>query len=153
MVVVSDQTTETGSTSKVPGEGVVPPPPDLLPTFSPDPDLKEGLDATFIRYAPAHRAGPEHFPIVIVKYVASYNWTDAAKLTIVVPGTMLSLPYVFVLISVIDSLQVCLLYELGTPSHSHCSPTMLSYILTGIVQSCPNTRCCHFWSLRTRYIL
>jgi hypothetical protein len=65
---------------------------------------------------------------------------------------MLSLPYIFVLISIIDSLQVRLLYGLGALSHSRCSPMMLSYILTGIVQSCPNTRCCHFWPLRTRYI-
>jgi hypothetical protein len=46
---------------------------------------------------------------------------------------MLSLPYIFVLISVIDSLQVRLLYGLGALSHSRCSPMMLSYILTGVV--------------------
>jgi hypothetical protein len=87
-----------------------------------------------------------------VKYVASYNWINAEKPTIVVPGEMPSLPYIFVLIPVIDSLQVRLLYELGAPSHPRCSPMMLLYILAGIGQSCPNTRCYHFWPLRTGYI-
>ncbi|KAH9060202.1 hypothetical protein EDB87DRAFT_1577114 [Lactarius vividus] len=58
--------------------------------FSSELDLKEGLDTTTIIQtipAPAHPTAPEYFPIDNVKYVASYNWTDAEKPTIVVPGS------------------------------------------------------------------
>ncbi|KAH8993066.1 hypothetical protein EDB86DRAFT_2930349 [Lactarius hatsudake] len=58
--------------------------------FSPEPDLKEGLDATKVIQtipAPPHRTAPEYFPIDNVKYVASYNWVDAEKPTMVVPGS------------------------------------------------------------------
>jgi hypothetical protein len=57
--------------------------------FPLEPDLKEGLDTTKIIVtipAPARRTAPEDFPINNVKYVTSYNWTDAEKATIVVPG-------------------------------------------------------------------
>ena len=66
--------------------------------FPSEPDLKDGLDTTEIVdtiTAPAHPAAPENFPINNVKYVASYNWTDAEKPTIIVPGAVLSFPYVF----------------------------------------------------------
>ncbi|KAH9046232.1 hypothetical protein EDB84DRAFT_1435628 [Lactarius hengduanensis] len=58
--------------------------------FPPEPDLKEGLDTTKVIQtvpAPAHPTVPEYFPIDNVKYVASYNWIDAEKPTMVVPGS------------------------------------------------------------------
>jgi hypothetical protein len=123
----------------------------------PEPELKKGLDTTRslgVITAPARPAAPDHFPIENVKYVASYNWIDAEKPTIVVPGAMLSLRYVFVLISVINSLQVRQPYGLSVRSHSRCSLMVTSFMSTGmmIARSCPNIRCCHFWPLRTRYI-
>ena len=65
------------------------------PNLPPEPDFKEDLDTTKIIHtipAPAHPAAPEKFPINNVKYVASYNWIDAEKPTIIVPGAGLSLP-------------------------------------------------------------
>ncbi|KAH9060204.1 hypothetical protein EDB87DRAFT_1831622 [Lactarius vividus] len=58
--------------------------------FPPEPDLKEGLDTTEIIQkipAPPRPKAPEHFPIDNVKYVASYNWVEAEKPTMVVPGS------------------------------------------------------------------
>ena len=52
-----------------------------------------GLDTTKIIDtipAPLHPATPEKFPVENVKYVASYNWIDAEKPTIIVPGKSLS---------------------------------------------------------------
>jgi hypothetical protein len=123
----------------------------------PEPELKKGLDTTRslgVITAPARPAAPDHFPIENVKYVASYHWIDAEKPTIVVPGAMLSLRYVFVLISVINSLQVRQPYGLSVRSHSRCSLMVTSFMSTGmmIARNCPNIRCCHFWPLRTRYI-
>ena len=65
------------------------------PDVPPEPDFKGGLDATTIIDtipAPARHAAPEDFPINNVKYVASYNWVDAEKPTIMVPGPALSFP-------------------------------------------------------------
>ncbi|KAH9060203.1 hypothetical protein EDB87DRAFT_1617708 [Lactarius vividus] len=59
--------------------------------FPPEPDLKEGLDTTKVTEtipAPAHPTVPEYFPIDNVKYVASYNWVEAEKPTMVVPGAV-----------------------------------------------------------------
>lgn len=59
------------------------------PDSPPEPDLKEGLDTTKIIDtipAPARLTPPENFPIDNVKYVASYNWINAEKPTIIVPG-------------------------------------------------------------------
>ncbi|KAH9020498.1 hypothetical protein EDB85DRAFT_2153026 [Lactarius pseudohatsudake] len=56
----------------------------------PEPDLKEGLDTTKIIQkipAPPRPKAPEYFPIDNVKYVASYNWVEAEKPTMVVPGS------------------------------------------------------------------
>src|SRR6266702_1207530 len=58
--------------------------------FPLEPDLKEGLDTTKIVETiptPTRPTAPEDFPIDNVKYIASYNWIDAEKPTIVVPGT------------------------------------------------------------------
>jgi hypothetical protein len=55
-----------------------------------EPDLKEGLNTIKIIDtipAPTRPTAPEDFPIKNVKYVASYNWIDAEKPTIVVPGS------------------------------------------------------------------
>jgi hypothetical protein len=68
------------------------------PNVPSEPDLKEGLDMTKIIVtipAPARPgAAPEHFPIKNVKYVASYNWIEAEKPTIIVPGTFIFVLYV-----------------------------------------------------------
>lgn len=56
----------------------------------PEPDLKEGLDTTKIIGTiptPTRPVAPENFPIDNVEYVASYNWIEAEKPTIVVPGS------------------------------------------------------------------
>lgn len=61
-----------------------------------EPDLKVGLDTTKIIDtipAPARPTVPENFPINNVKYVASYNWTDAEKPTMVAPGVAHSLSH------------------------------------------------------------
>ena len=84
--------------------------------FSLEPDLKEGLGTTKIIDtipAPACPTAPEDFPINNVKYVASYNWTDAEKPTMVAPGAAYSSPLNFFLISAIISSQVRQLYRLG----------------------------------------
>lgn len=65
----------------------------LAPNCPPEPDLKEGLDTTKIIDTiprPPRPAAPKDFPIDNVKYVASYNWVDAEKPTIIVPGAALS---------------------------------------------------------------
>ena len=70
-----------------------------------EPDLKEGLDTTKIIKtipAPARPTAPEDFPINNVKYVASYNWIDAEKPTIVVPGAVHSRSTVLCLISLVS---------------------------------------------------
>ncbi|KAN0139682.1 hypothetical protein V8E53_002344 [Lactarius tabidus] len=62
----------------------------FAPDGPPEPDLKEGLDATKIIdtiLAPARPKAPKDFPIDNVKYVASYNWVDAEKPTMIVPGS------------------------------------------------------------------
>ncbi|SRR6266404_172364 len=53
-----------------------------------EPDIKEGLTKIFETIPTPARpiAPPEKFPINNVKYVASYNWADKEKPTIVVPG-------------------------------------------------------------------
>ncbi|KAI9443011.1 hypothetical protein H4582DRAFT_1151111 [Lactarius indigo] len=59
-------------------------------SFPLEPDLKEGLDTTGVIETiptPAHPTVPEYFPIDNVKYIASYNWIDAEKPTMVVPGS------------------------------------------------------------------
>ncbi|KAI9443010.1 hypothetical protein H4582DRAFT_1150430 [Lactarius indigo] len=56
----------------------------------PEPNLKEDLDTTKIIQTippPARPKVPEYFPIDNVKYVASYNWVEAEKPTMVVPGS------------------------------------------------------------------
>lgn len=55
----------------------------------PEADIKEGLDTTKVIETipqPTRPSAPEGFPIENVKYVASYNWVDADKPTIAVPG-------------------------------------------------------------------
>ena len=123
--------------------------------FPQESDLKKGLDATKIIHtiptpAPPD-AAPEQFPIKNVKYVASYNWVDAEKPTIIVPGASLFILNVFFLISFIHSSQVHQPYGLSVLSHSQCSLTPPSFMSTGIVivHNCPNIRCCHFWPLQT----
>ena len=123
--------------------------------FPSEPDLKDGLDTTEIVDtipAPAHPAAPENFPINNVKYVASYNWTDAEKPTIIVPGAVLSFPYVFFLISAINSSQVHRLYGLGVLPHSPCSLTTPLFMSTSTTQSCPSIQCSHYLPPRTRYM-
>jgi len=59
------------------------------PAFSTSADIKEGLDGskTIKTISRTTRpSAPEDFPITNVKYIASYNWVDAEKPTIVVPG-------------------------------------------------------------------
>jgi hypothetical protein len=59
------------------------------PNSPTEPDLKEGLDLTKIIAtvpAPARPAAPDDFPIENVKYVASYNWIQGEKPTIIAPG-------------------------------------------------------------------
>src|SRR6266702_3681329 len=123
----------------------------------PEPNLKEGLDTTKIVGtipAPARHTAPEDFPIDNVKYVASYNWTEAEKPTMVVPGTAHNLPQFFLLlISVINPLQVRQLYGQGVAYHSLCSPTTAPFTSTRIARSCPSTRCYHSSPLRTRYMV
>ena len=85
-----------------------------------------------------------------VKYVASYNWIEAEKPRIIVPGV-----YNFVL-------HVCFLISIfiaGSPtiwSGSRFPFTLQpddDFVYADCyVRSCPNIRCCHFWLLRTRYI-
>ena len=111
---------ETCSTFAVLGEGGVAPPPDLPTTSPSNSDLKEGLGTTKIIDTipvPARPTAPENFPINNVKYVASYNWTDAEKPTMVAPGVAYSSPLNFFLISAIISSQVRQLYRLGVPVH------------------------------------
>ena len=57
--------------------------------YPPSADIKEGLDtskAIKTLSQITRPSAPEGFPIENVKYIASYNWIDAEKPTIVVPG-------------------------------------------------------------------
>jgi hypothetical protein len=57
--------------------------------FPPEADIKQGLDTSRVIEtvpAPARPTAPMSIPIENVKYVASYNWVDKEKPTIVVPG-------------------------------------------------------------------
>jgi hypothetical protein len=70
------------------------------PNFPAEPDLKLDLDTTEsidMIFAPVHPAAPEQFLMDNVKYVASYNWIDGEKQTIIVPGAFLFVLYVFFL--------------------------------------------------------
>lgn len=61
------------------------PPRDILP----EANIKAGLDTSKVIETvpqPTRPSAPEDFPIENVKYVASYNWIDAEKPTIAVPG-------------------------------------------------------------------
>lgn len=65
------------------------------PNSPTEPDLKEGLDTTKVINtipAPARPAAPKDFPIDNVKYVASYNWIQGEKPTIIAPGAALFFP-------------------------------------------------------------
>jgi len=56
----------------------------------PEANVKEGLDTSKVietMAQPTRPSAPESFPIENVKYVASYNWIDAEKPTIAVPGS------------------------------------------------------------------
>ncbi|KAI9450773.1 hypothetical protein BJY52DRAFT_1125724 [Lactarius psammicola] len=56
----------------------------------PEVNIKEGLDTSEVIETvpqPTRASAPEDFPIENVKYVASYNWVDTEKPTIVVPGS------------------------------------------------------------------
>ncbi|KAI0246424.1 hypothetical protein BJV78DRAFT_152208 [Lactifluus subvellereus] len=65
--------------------------PAAPPSFPPGADIKEGLDMSKIIEtipAPARPTAPAAaLPIENVKYLASYNWDDTEKPTIVVPGS------------------------------------------------------------------
>ncbi|KAI0251097.1 hypothetical protein BJV78DRAFT_1154696 [Lactifluus subvellereus] len=63
--------------------------PATPPGFPPEADIKEGLDmsrAIETIPVPARPTAPTALPIENVKYVASYNWADMEKPTIVVPA-------------------------------------------------------------------
>ena len=123
------------------------------PNVPPEPDLRGGLDTTKIIDtipAPTRHAATD-FPIKNVKYVASYNWVDAEKPTIIVPGA--ALPSLEVFLGITNSpLQDHQLYGPSGQSHLHCSLTKISFISTGILRSCPSTHCYHCLQPRTRYI-
>ncbi|KAI0250395.1 hypothetical protein BJV78DRAFT_1376454 [Lactifluus subvellereus] len=63
--------------------------PAAPPGFPPGADIKEGLDTSKIKTitAPARPRAPTALPIANVKYLASYNWDNTERSTIVVPGS------------------------------------------------------------------
>ena len=93
--------------------------------FPAEANIKEGLDTstpinTISRTTPP--SAPEDFPIENVKYIASYNWIDAEKPTIVVPGTTQS---PLTTVSDIETLQVLRQYGqvvLYRSSYSQITP-------------------------------
>lgn len=59
-------------------------------SFPSEVDMKKGLDTSKVIEtipAPPRPSALEHVPIENVQYVASYNWIDTERPTIVVPGT------------------------------------------------------------------
>ncbi|KAI9448926.1 hypothetical protein F5148DRAFT_987853 [Russula earlei] len=60
------------------------------PNCPPEADIKEGLDTSNLIETipqPVRLSAPKDVPIENVRYLASYNWVDTEKPTIVVPGS------------------------------------------------------------------
>ena len=99
-------------------------------TFPTEANIKEGLDtSTTIRTISrtTRPSAPEDFPIENVKYISSYNWIDAEKPTIVVPGAIQS---PFKTMSNIKTLQVLRRYGQVVLYRSSCSQTTPPFFLT-----------------------
>jgi hypothetical protein len=65
------------------------------PDVPPEADIKQGLDISKVIETiavPADPATPKGVSIENVKYVASYNWVDTEKPTIIVPGQGFTTP-------------------------------------------------------------
>ena len=100
------------------------------PAFPAEANIKEGLDtSTTIKTISrtTRPSAPEEFPIENVKYIASYNWIDAEKPTIVVPGAT---QYPLTMMSDIEPLQVLRQYGQVVPYRSSCSQITPPFLLT-----------------------